>query len=156
TRTFWASRQWLPTASASREAAACGMFSSVSDASIRAPLEVRRHPLKRKCELQRDPKTGEAIMVEHQDVVRDQDPLWRHLVGIPVEEQDRLRALEMRARNPLRRVDHIGLGCRDAETTRHFYEDILGMPMVMAVVLPDPYAGGSNQEYCHFFFEIGN
>jgi glyoxylase I family protein len=98
----------------------------------------------------------EGIMAEHQDIVRDQDPLWRRLADVEVAEEDRLRALEARARNPLRHVDHIGLGCRDAETTRRFYEDILGMPLVLAVVLDDPYAGGNNQEYCHFFFEVGN
>ena len=95
-------------------------------------------------------------MAEHQNIVRDQDPLWRPLAGVAVEEEDRLRAFEARVRNPLRHVDHIGLGCRDAETTRHFYEDILGMPLVLATVLNDPYAGGNNQEFCHFFFEVGN
>ena len=94
-------------------------------------------------------------MAEHKDVVRDQDPVWRNLVGIELSEEDRLRTLEARARNPLRHVDHIGLGCRDAETTRHFYEDILGMPLILAVVLPDPYTE-EQQEYCHFFFEVGN
>jgi catechol 2,3-dioxygenase-like lactoylglutathione lyase family enzyme len=95
-------------------------------------------------------------MAEHQNIIRDQDPVWRHLTGVEVGEEDQRRAHEMRMRNPLRHVDHIGLGCRDAETTRQFYEDILGMPLVLAVVLNDPYAGGNNQEYCHFFFEVGN
>ncbi|CAB3756510.1 VOC family protein [Paraburkholderia humisilvae] len=92
-------------------------------------------------------------MTGHKDVVRDKDLLWGSLAGVGLDADDRLRATEDRKKNPLRHVDHLGLGCRDAETTRHFYEDILGMPLVMAIVLPDP-SRNNNQEYCHLFFEI--
>lgn len=94
--------------------------------------------------------------MEQQDIVRDQDAIWRHLAGIEIEEDDQLQAFQARAQNPLRRIDHIGLGCRDAEATRHFYEDILGLPLVLAIVLDDPYPGGASLPYCHFFFEIGS
>jgi catechol 2,3-dioxygenase-like lactoylglutathione lyase family enzyme len=52
-------------------------------------------------------------------------------------------------------VRNIGLGCRDAETTWHFYEDSLGMPLVLAMLMPDPYRD-DRQEHCHFFFEVGS
>ena len=37
-------------------------------------------------------------MAEHQNIVRDQDPLWLPLAGVAVEEEDRLRAFEARVR----------------------------------------------------------
>jgi catechol 2,3-dioxygenase-like lactoylglutathione lyase family enzyme len=95
-------------------------------------------------------------MAKRQDIVQDQDPVWRHLTDVEFGDEDRLHAAEDRARTQLRRVDHIALGCRDAETTRHFYEDILGLPLILAIVLNDRDAGQNQQEYCHFFFEVGN
>ena len=45
--------------------------------------------------------------------------------------------------------------CWDSEETRHFYEDILEMPLVATVVIEDPFrTDGSG--YCYTFFEIGD
>lgn len=53
-------------------------------------------------------------------------------------------------------LHHIAYRCRDAEETRHFYEDILGLPLA-AVVHHDRVP--STQEfhpYYHIFFEMGD
>jgi glyoxylase I family protein len=53
-------------------------------------------------------------------------------------------------------LHHWAFRCRDAEETRHFYEDILGLPLAAAVthdLVP------STQEFCpyyHFFFELAD
>jgi catechol 2,3-dioxygenase-like lactoylglutathione lyase family enzyme len=53
-------------------------------------------------------------------------------------------------------LHHWAFRCRDSEETRHFYEDILGLPLAAAVFherVP------STQEYCpyyHIFFELAD
>src|ERR1700686_3421242 len=55
---------------------------------------------------------------------------------------------------PIHGLHHFAYRCRDAEETRHFYEDILGLPLVHIVkedVVP------STGEYCpfvHLFFRM--
>ncbi len=52
-------------------------------------------------------------------------------------------------------IDHQAYACWDSEETRHFYEDILEMPLIATVVIDDPlhdYGAG----YCYTFFEIGD
>jgi len=49
----------------------------------------------------------------------------------------------------LRGVNHIALVCSDMARTVRFYRDVLGMPLVKTLTLPD----GMGQ---HFFFDIGN
>ncbi|MES2537135.1 MAG: VOC family protein [Pseudomonadota bacterium] len=55
---------------------------------------------------------------------------------------------------PIHGLHHWAYRCRDAEETRHFYEDIMGLPLthfIRADVIP------STGEYCpyvHLFFEM--
>jgi len=49
----------------------------------------------------------------------------------------------------LRGVHHLALVCRDMARTVEFYQDVLGMPLVKTIELPQ----GLGQ---HFFFDIGN
>lgn len=49
---------------------------------------------------------------------------------------------------PIRRVNHIALVCRDMAETAHFYEEVLGMPLVKTVDIP----GGG----LHYFFDVGD
>jgi hypothetical protein len=51
-----------------------------------------------------------------------------------------------RARNPLRHVGHVGLGYRDAETTRHFTRTFWACRWSWRPC-------ENNQEYSHFFFK---
>jgi catechol 2,3-dioxygenase-like lactoylglutathione lyase family enzyme len=70
--------------------------------------------------------------------------------------KDVLRQIAIRrAKNPVRHLHHHAFRCRNAEETRHFYEDILGLPMTIAMVLDRHYTpGGKN--FCHLFFELGD
>lgn len=56
---------------------------------------------------------------------------------------------EKRPRTPVAGVHHAALICRDVAETIHFYQDVLGFPLVELVENRD-YAGSS-----HFFFDIG-
>ncbi len=49
----------------------------------------------------------------------------------------------------IRGVNHLALVCKDMARTVEFYRDVLGMPLVKTIDLPN----GMGQ---HFFFDIGN
>ncbi|WP_337188206.1 VOC family protein [Phenylobacterium sp.] len=49
----------------------------------------------------------------------------------------------------IRGVNHLALVCKDMAKTVEFYRDVLGMPLVKTIDLPN----GMGQ---HFFFDIGN
>ena len=46
-------------------------------------------------------------------------------------------------------INHVALVCSDMERTVDFYTNVLGMPLIKAIDLPD----GMGQ---HFFFDAGN
>jgi len=61
-----------------------------------------------------------------------------------------------RSANPIKRLHHHALRTNDMEATRHFYEDILGMPMVSTLIeMVDP-TRGAETPYLHCFFEMGD
>jgi glyoxylase I family protein len=56
---------------------------------------------------------------------------------------------------PLRHIHHQAYACWDSEETRHFYEDILEMPLIATIVIEDSFrTDGSG--HCYTFFEIGD
>jgi glyoxylase I family protein len=57
--------------------------------------------------------------------------------------------------NSVRQLQHHAYACWDSEETRHFYEDILGMPLVATIVREDPL-GADGSMYCQTFFEIAD
>jgi catechol 2,3-dioxygenase-like lactoylglutathione lyase family enzyme len=70
--------------------------------------------------------------------------------------EDNAAGTEMTAiANSVRHIHHHAYACWDSEETRHFYEDILGMPLVAAIVLEDPLRTDGSM-YCHTFFEIAD
>ena len=46
-------------------------------------------------------------------------------------------------------INHLALVCKDMERTVHFYRDVMGMPLLKTIDLP-------NNMGQHFFFDIGN
>src|SRR5262245_7481597 len=56
----------------------------------------------------------------------------------------------------LRGLHHFAYRCRDAEETRRFYEDLLGLPL--AVVVSHDRVPSTNEAhpYCHIFFRLGD
>jgi glyoxylase I family protein len=57
--------------------------------------------------------------------------------------------------NSIRHIHHHAYACWDSEETRHFYEDILGMPLIATLVLEDPLRRDGSM-YCHTFFEMAD
>lgn len=50
-------------------------------------------------------------------------------------------------------LNHVAYRCRDAEETRHFYEDIMGLPLTH-VVRGDVVSTGEQGIFAHLFFEM--
>jgi catechol 2,3-dioxygenase-like lactoylglutathione lyase family enzyme len=57
---------------------------------------------------------------------------------------------------PLKGIHHAAYLCRDAEETRAFYEDILGLPLKAALVFEEEPGTGRPMPYMHLFFEMGD
>jgi glyoxylase I family protein len=53
-------------------------------------------------------------------------------------------------------LHHFAWRCRNAEETRHFYEDILGLPLVHLIKADKVPSTGENCPYVHIFFEMGD
>ena len=51
-------------------------------------------------------------------------------------------------------LNHFAWRCRDAEETRHFYEDILGLPLVHTIALDHVPSTGEYSPYMHLFFRM--
>ena len=60
------------------------------------------------------------------------------------------------ALRPLHNAHHVAYRCRDAEQTRWFYEDILGLPLAIALVLDEIPGLKEESPSLHLFFEMGN
>ncbi|GMU74986.1 MAG: hypothetical protein AMXMBFR45_04770 [Gammaproteobacteria bacterium] len=53
-------------------------------------------------------------------------------------------------------INHVAYRCRDAEQTRWFYEDVLGLPLVTAPVFEEVPGIEARIPYMHLFFQLGN
>lgn len=53
-------------------------------------------------------------------------------------------------------MHHVAFRCRDAEQTRWFYEDVLGLPAASALVLDEVPGSGEPNPYMHIFFELAD
>jgi len=53
-------------------------------------------------------------------------------------------------------LHHFAWRCRDAEETRHFYEDLLGLPLVHVIALDTVPSTGEHCPYVHLFFEMAD
>lgn len=51
-------------------------------------------------------------------------------------------------------VHHAAYRCKDAEETRAFYEDLLGLPLKAALVFEEEPGTGRPLPYMHLFFEL--
>ena len=59
-------------------------------------------------------------------------------------------------KGPIRRLYHFAYPCRDAEETRRFYEDLLGLPLVNCMQVDAVPSTGERGPYAHLFFEMGD
>lgn len=60
------------------------------------------------------------------------------------------------ARSSLRGMYHFAYPCRDAEETRAFYEDVIGLPLVHCMQVESVPSSGDPGPYAHIFFELGD
>lgn len=56
----------------------------------------------------------------------------------------------------IQKLNHFAWHCRDAEETRHFYEDILGLPLVHTIELDYVPSTGEYAPYMHLFFGMAD
>ena len=55
----------------------------------------------------------------------------------------------------IQKLNHFAYRCKDAEETRHFYEDILGFPLIATWSEADELFGAV-RVYCHTFFGLAD
>ena len=53
-------------------------------------------------------------------------------------------------------LHHFAWRCRSAEETRHFYEDLLGLPLVHVIRSDHVPSTGEYCPYVHIFFQLGD
>lgn len=57
---------------------------------------------------------------------------------------------------PLGNIHHLALRCRDAEQTRWFYEDVLGLTLAAALTLEQSPGTDIERPFLHLFLELGD
>src|SRR3954453_3967585 len=55
---------------------------------------------------------------------------------------------------PIHGLHHFAWRCRDSEETRHFYEDLLGLPLVHVIKSDHVPSTGEYCPYVHIFFQM--
>ncbi len=56
----------------------------------------------------------------------------------------------------IKQLHHFAYRCRDAEETRRFYEDLLGLPLVHVIQADNVPSTGEYCPYVHIFFEMAD
>lgn len=56
----------------------------------------------------------------------------------------------------VQKLNHFAYRCRDAEETRHFYEDLLGLPLAHIIEADNVPSTGEYMPYCHVFFRMAD
>ncbi len=57
---------------------------------------------------------------------------------------------------PIQGLHHFAWRCRDCEETRHFYEDLLGLPLVHVIRADHVPSTGEYCPYVHIFFRMAD
>jgi catechol 2,3-dioxygenase-like lactoylglutathione lyase family enzyme len=64
--------------------------------------------------------------------------------------------MKMVAPRAVKGMYHFAFPCRDAEETRAFYEDLVGLPLTSCVEVDSVPSSGDPGPYLHLFFEMGD
>jgi len=56
----------------------------------------------------------------------------------------------------IQKLHHVAYKCRDAEETRHFYEDLLRLPLIQVIQLDAVPSTGEKGPFAHLFFEMAD
>jgi glyoxylase I family protein len=105
--------------------------------SIKLGIEYRSRDFSTKAEMSMAPRA--AALEERTTTAKD----------------DAMRMELATAGGPAKHIHHQAYACWDSEETRHFYEDILGMPLIATVVSEDSRRNDGSG-YCYTYFEIGD
>ena len=70
-------------------------------------------------------------------------------------DPDKMKSKRRRPVN-IKGLHHFAYRCRDAEETRHFYEDVLGLPLAHLIKLDHVPSTGEYCPYVHVFFQMGD
>lgn len=70
------------------------------------------------------------------------------------DQTDTTLTAETTTMPPVHGLHHAAWRCRDAEETRHFYEDILGLNLVHIITADNVPSTGEYAPYCHLFFRF--
>ena len=74
-----------------------------------------------------------------------------------IRTETRLAKPALKAAMPaITKLNHFAWHCRDAEETRHFYEDILGLPLAHTIELDRVPSTGEYAPYVHLFFKMAD
>jgi len=57
---------------------------------------------------------------------------------------------------PLEQFHHVAFRCRDAEETRSFYQDLLGLPLSAGLAFDEVSGTDTKLRYMHLFFGLGD
>ena len=74
---------------------------------------------------------------------------------VPIQK---LRALQrkLRGNTSVDSLHHHAFKCNNAEETRKFYEDVLNIPLVCAIIEPKDPITGKETPYAHLYFELSD
>src|SRR5258708_14822267 len=85
-----------------------------------------------------------------------QNKVYGGFEGVEIPKDLDRKIAERRSQNHTKRLHHHAFRCRNAEETRHFYEDILGFPLVQAVIQNRAFGSLNENNFCHIFFELAD
>lgn len=77
-------------------------------------------------------------------------------VPIRSAEEREARRKSRRAKTPFTGYFHNALRVADMEATRHFYEDVIGLPLTGCEVVDQEPGSGRATSYIHTFFELSD
>jgi glyoxylase I family protein len=63
---------------------------------------------------------------------------------------------QRRLRNGIKGWSHYAIVTHDMEATRHFWEDVLGMPLVASLVGDEDWTHNKKSNFVHCFFELAD
>jgi catechol 2,3-dioxygenase-like lactoylglutathione lyase family enzyme len=69
-------------------------------------------------------------------------------------EEETMSTASLPSAPPVLGLHHFAYRCRDAEETRHFYEDVLGLPLVHVVKQDHVPSIGEKRPFAHVFFQL--
>ena len=97
----------------------------------------------------------EALKNRSEEGINAHEKVFGGFEGVEIPHNMMEIVAERRLKNPTKRLHHHAFRSRNAEETRKFYEDILGFPLIQAVIQKRNFSEHKNN-FCHIFFELAD